>query len=210
MKEKELEFGKTPWDELEVVDLQMCLLAMSVALQSIAYPMLSEVMSMAIARGSDIPFWGKNGTGGKTFSKVAQAQQQAQAVSVQLDRNQLLRLVCTTFDALDAARSLFFQTNMQREFVLLDKLLGEMSCGFSAGRIYYSFFRYAANLLFDSSEFNIGHGWVVCDKCGEITADDRDLVLLGGSCPVTVDGSRCDGTLRAYTWTDLGRPEFGL
>lgn len=72
--------------------------------------------------------------------------------------------------------------------------------------IYTSFFRYADDLLFDGSQFNVVTGWVVCPKCGTMLGsrlkDSGKNRLEGKACSES-GLSQCDGIFRPITWEDL-------
>lgn len=72
--------------------------------------------------------------------------------------------------------------------------------------IYNSFFRYANDLLFDSSRFHIATGWIVCPKCGLMFGsrmkDSGRNNLEGKACSES-GLSQCDGILRPITWEDF-------
>lgn len=74
--------------------------------------------------------------------------------------------------------------------------------------IYRAFFRYAVDLLFQKSGFDIRTGWAVCDKCGQMigaSAGDEirdERTLVGTKCSERLPG-KCDGVLRALEWKDL-------
>lgn len=77
--------------------------------------------------------------------------------------------------------------------------------------IFRSFFRYATDLLFDSSTgFDIGFGWAVCPECGDMFGrDGRGRSAVGDSCashwPKT--NAPCSGVLRSLEWQDLTKQE---
>lgn len=76
--------------------------------------------------------------------------------------------------------------------------------GYESGDIFHAYYRYANDLLFDSSEFKIGSNWVVCDRCPTMTGDSSGS-YLGRRCadvrvPCQGDG---EGSFRKLEWSDL-------
>jgi hypothetical protein len=87
--------------------------------------------------------------------------------------------------------------------------LAEGECSYDGDEgVYYSFYRYADELLFESPPFGTIR-WSVCTKCNEVLGrrQGKEPSLTG---TVHREQSRltdCDGVFRAYRWSDLGRPE---
>ena len=74
---------------------------------------------------------------------------------------------------------------------------------FDDEQMYHCFFRYAADLLFDRSEYRIGFGWSMCPKCGWIVGETMNGESQNGKYCLDVLYSQCDGVLRPLQWTDL-------
>ena len=74
------------------------------------------------------------------------------------------------------------------------------------GDVYSSFFRYADDLLFDTStgyEF-LRKEWHICTKCKTMLGENpRGKKLLGARCSDVFGLKDCDGTYRLITWDDL-------
>lgn len=70
---------------------------------------------------------------------------------------------------------------------------------------YYSFFRYAGSLLFESTvENKLDRGWVVCPVCGIMYGDrPAEQSLVAKQCGVEGHPDRCTGVFRAFEWSDL-------
>ena len=77
---------------------------------------------------------------------------------------------------------------------MADQIIDSVEAGFDSENVYRSFYRYARDLLFDSSEFDIGAGWVVCVECGTMIGDSTERTS------VCID---CGGQTRAIEWGDL-------
>lgn len=71
---------------------------------------------------------------------------------------------------------------------------------YGAEALFRCFYRYADDLLFDSSRARIGSGWAVCPICGAMRG--RRPSAARQPC----DQPGCNGTLRLLTWEDL-KPE---
>jgi hypothetical protein len=76
----------------------------------------------------------------------------------------------------------------------IEELYGEREPMFSG------FYRYARDLLFDISEYEIGYNWAVCDKCGVMLGNRRND-LIGTPC--RLGQNDCSGTFRKLEWDDL-------
>jgi len=77
--------------------------------------------------------------------------------------------------------------------------------GYESSTIYYAFFRYARDLLFQGRPgLRIGGDWDICDACGQMlsTLDETKptglphLKVMGGF-------GTCKGVLRKLQWSDL-------
>jgi hypothetical protein len=65
--------------------------------------------------------------------------------------------------------------------------------GHDSENVYRSFFRYADDLLFDCSVFEIGSNWYVCDKC-------KTMIGIRNNSDKTCI---CGNEMRKMTWDDL-------
>lgn len=78
------------------------------------------------------------------------------------------------------------------------------------GDIYRSFFRYADDLLFDTStgyEF-LRKEWHICTECRTMLGENpRGNKLLGARCHDVFGLKDCNGTYRLITWDDLKKEE---
>ena len=76
--------------------------------------------------------------------------------------------------------------------------------------IYRAFFRYADQLLFDTStgyEF-LSKEWHVCTECGTMLGENpRGKKLLGARCSDVFGLKKCNGTYRLLTWDDLKKAD---
>lgn len=71
--------------------------------------------------------------------------------------------------------------------------------------LFRSFFRYALDLLFDSSVYEIGSDWAVCPECGQMVGIRLDPAS-GRPCNSAGLGKPgCQGVLRPIQWSDLER-----
>lgn len=79
---------------------------------------------------------------------------------------------------------------------------------FSDESIYYSFFRYANDLLFvDKADLRVRPGLVLCNTCScYVGLSDSEPSPVGGKCSDFIPPNKCDGILRNFEWSDL-RPE---
>lgn len=75
--------------------------------------------------------------------------------------------------------------------------------GYARENVYRAFFRYANDLLFDSTTYEIGSGWMVCTACKTMLGSRHNR--RGMACR-EVFNSQCTGVLRPLTWDDL-KPE---
>lgn len=73
--------------------------------------------------------------------------------------------------------------------------------------MYQGFFRYARDLLFEDTGYEIGFGWAVCSECGVMlgkTAGSQSNRLIGKPCSESGFGKQgCNGTFRKLEWGDL-------
>ena len=84
-----------------------------------------------------------------------------------------------------------------------DQALANVTKGFDEEEIYRCFFRYADDLLFDSSTFHIGSAWTVCPGC-LVMVGDRSGKYVGKPCADFKFGKKgCDGVGRRLEWSDL-------
>lgn len=84
------------------------------------------------------------------------------------------------------------------------QILQPINDKYSDEDVYRVFYRYANDLLFDSSKYEIGSNWLVCPVCGDMWGTNGDHIKEGMKC---TDGPRrntkCDGVLRKLEWSDL-------
>ena len=77
------------------------------------------------------------------------------------------------------------------------------------GDIYYSFFRYARDLLFVARPGgpSLGGRWCVCPVCKEMVGSPVGQSFEGQTCAEVIghlkDGQACTGVLRKLAWADL-------
>jgi hypothetical protein len=80
--------------------------------------------------------------------------------------------------------------------------------GYNGENIYCSFFRYANDLLFtEQTGFEIGFGWDVCPKCGQMVGRGAPGKRhTGMACKDVLHWGECDGIMRPLEWNDLKPP----
>lgn len=78
---------------------------------------------------------------------------------------------------------------------------------YGSDALFRSFFRYALDLLFDCSVYEIGSDWAVCPECGQMVGI-RLHSAAGLPCSSAGLGKpACSGILRPIQWNDLERKE---
>jgi hypothetical protein len=86
---------------------------------------------------------------------------------------------------------------LERAHQIIDPIMKE----YDGENLYRAFYRYATDLLFDASKYDIGFKWVICSECGEMTPTSHvEERYLDKRCTLT---NKCKGTLRRLTWDDL-------
>ncbi len=137
-----------------------------------------------------------------------------------LSREELLREVQRMFSALKSAKTVLSMAMLDNENspywdigIALEKVnqvVNGIYDKFDRESVYRVFFRYANDLLFDTSKYNIGTGWSVCPICGMMIGSDIDGTRHDGKIckEVILGNSMCNGILRPLIWDDL-KPESG-
>ena len=78
------------------------------------------------------------------------------------------------------------------------QIVEDVETKFSKDSIYRSFFRFADDFLFEKNGYHlIGSGWVVCDKCGLMSAvlESELKDVINKSCKGFNELSDCDGII---------------
>ena len=133
-----------------------------------------------------------------------------------MSKEELLRTVQQMYSALNAAQSVLYQVSYgqvggywgksgsggtSREKVR--QIIESIHKEYSQEDIYRCFFRYADDLLFDSTNYKIGSQWVVCPECGRMYGNNvRESNIEGLRCDLMLR-TDCSGTLRKLCWDDL-------
>ncbi len=83
------------------------------------------------------------------------------------------------------------------------QVIEPLSNEFGEEAIYRAYFRYANDLLFDCSRFDIGFGWMICPECKRTYGDRGQRATAGKRCNDMLE-TGCEGVLRELRWEDLG------
>ena len=132
-----------------------------------------------------------------------------------LDRDELLREVQRMASALQSANSVLSMISAAepahpfwtrgtgaRAAAKVEQALARLT-EYDGENIYRSFYRYADDLLFDSTTMRIGWGWAVCPVCDQMIGEGIDEQSAVGTTCASHLNTKCPGVLRAITWDDL-------
>ena len=201
MKDK-LEFGQTPWDNLSEDELR--------GVSEIMLTLIREIVPFLVGYRreswkTNYIFWGTDGVGGQSVSKIQQALRRAEQITPDSSSAAVLLSVLTMYNASRAVRSVFLMSELdqlwQESFEGDYQQATRHTQGYVTDDTYHMFFRYATDLLFRGRKRN----WVVCPRCGEMTGSNSNR--SGEKCS-GFHQPGCIGTYRELGWGDLNRPEF--
>jgi hypothetical protein len=92
-----------------------------------------------------------------------------------------------------------------KAFKRVHEIIKDIHSEYDEENIYFSFYRYAYNFLFEESD---GWGtWYMCSKCGQMCSDSKEI-LSDKMCKDIFTYSDCDGVMRKLTLDDL-KPKEG-
>lgn len=201
---KKLVFGQTPWDFLSLDRLRRIQKRMRSVLE-IAQSHFDFALSLI---EKNPVFFGPIGRGGKNVERIKQALARANKIDKTSERKDLLLSIYTLYRGLRSAQDLgdcYGQTTA-KWYVNLEHACGVTSK--SREFLYRNFFCVVEGLLFDSSVIKIVEGpMMVCPACDNCFSN---LTARAGHVHkhVSLSNPDCEGVLRAYTWTDLHRPDL--
>lgn len=141
-----------------------------------------------------------------------------------MPKKQLLRVTFRLYAALSAAHSMNRQAQAADECIqrnnpywgpegrgakILEmgrQALEAAQAGFPSDEVYGAFFRYAQDLLFESTALRLTSGWTICDQCGwMLGANGKGETSAGQPCDIAFGRMKrhCSGTMHILTWEDL-------
>jgi len=75
---------------------------------------------------------------------------------------------------------------------------------FNPSDICRSYFRYADDLLFQDTGYDIGGRWIVCPACGLMLGSRDEINDIGKRCgDVFPPNAKCNGVMRKLEWADM-------
>lgn len=210
-----LEFGQTPWDALSDADLLVQFRQMHLVLQEASHYLENMYRIGRTSAASE--YWTHpQGSGAYAREIVQQTLERAQAIATTSCRKEILLAVFALYIAIEETSSVAQMSRLARTSAFWVQDLNHFlyyDDDEMREHLFKGFSRYAVDLLFEDRTFPVRKDWVVCPVCGEVFAkglrtDDSPIRPGAIHKDVLPIDLTCKGVLRAYSWTDLNRPDL--